>query len=100
MKSEILKKIHLVVAITLFISCLPFPYGFYTLSRLIVFISIGILIYDLYRFHQNNTNQIIILGIIGLLFNPIFPVYLNNKFLWILIDLGLGISFFRKFLKS
>ena len=99
MKEEILKKIYIVLAITLFISCLPFPYGFYTLSKLIVFISMGILIYDMYKFKQNNSTQIIIYGIIALLFNPLFPLYLDDKLLWILIDLGLGIYFMRKYLK-
>lgn len=100
MKEEILNKIYIVLAITLLVSCLPFPYGFYTLSKLIVFISMGILIYDLYKFKHNNSNQIIIYGIIALLFNPLFPIYLNDKLLWVIIDLGLGIYFMRKYFKN
>lgn len=97
MNANFIKKIYLVLAITLFISCLPFSIGFYTLSRLIVFITMTIIIYQLYNYKKDISTQIIIYSIIALLFNPLFPIYLNNKFLWILIDLGLGIYFFKKY---
>lgn len=94
MNTNFIKKTYLFLAGILFISCLPLPIGFYTITRLVVFISMIILMINFYKI---NTNQVIILGLIAIIFNPIFTVYLNSKILWVLIDLGLGIYFLKRF---
>lgn len=93
-----IKSLFLVNSIVLFIACLPMPYGFYPFIRTVVCL-ISILI--IYNYIQKNKSfdQIIILGLIAVLFNPLFPVFLNSKYLWIMVDLGLGYYFYRLYKK-
>ncbi|WP_394369783.1 DUF6804 family protein [Candidatus Kaistella beijingensis] len=70
------------------------PYGFYTFLRLAVSTSSIIFIF------KNQKNGIdfwnIIFGIMLLLFNPLFPVYLHQKTAWIIIDFIAGTVFLAK----
>tara|TARA_B100001029_G_C14985259_1_gene408561 strand:+ start:455 stop:736 length:282 start_codon:yes stop_codon:yes gene_type:complete len=77
-------------AVMLLFAILPLPYGYYTLLRLVVSISSGISI-----FHYLENKQMglaLVFGFILLLFNPIFPVYLD-KGTWVIIDIIIGIFF-------
>lgn len=93
-----IKSLFLVNSIVLFVACLPMPYGFYPFIRTVVCLISILIIYN--YLHKNKSfDQIIILGLIVILFNPLFPIFLNNKLLWIIIDLGLGYYFYRLFKK-
>ncbi|MFV0177889.1 hypothetical protein OBK27_13250 [Empedobacter falsenii] len=100
MTKDFIKKLYLVIAIILFIACLPLPIGYYTFTRLVVFIISIFLIYYSFKNNLGNTTQIIIFALIGILFNPILPIYLNNKFYWMIIDFGIGIYFIKKYFNN
>ena len=63
-----------------------FPYGIYTLLRIVVTLSSAFIIYDNYKKINNVNPTIVIFSIILLVFNPIFPIKLNRE-LWLPIDL-------------
>ena len=67
------------------------PYGFYIFLRwAICFVSILVA----YGFYKSKLNGwAMVFGAIAILFNPIFPVYLN-KASWVLIDIISAILFF------
>lgn len=88
--NDSLKNWLLIAASTLFLAIVPiWPYGFYTLLRLLV---CGIAIFVAY---QIRTDQILKtrtapLIIIAVLFNPLFPIYFI-RLIWMPIDIGIGI---------
>lgn len=67
------------------------PYSFYVLLRWAVCISASIIAYEFYK--SNLRGWALVLGAIGLLFNPIVPVYLA-KSSWVGIDLISAMVFF------
>lgn len=94
LENKNIKTIFLVNCILLVVACLPLPYGLYPFIRTVICLLTSLVIYN-YVKKDKSFDQILILGLIAILFNPIFPVYLNNKFIWIIIDLGLGYYFYR-----
>ena len=81
-------------AILLFIGIANLPIGYYTFLRIIVTISaVAILSAEI----KNGLNfWVIIFGLISIVFNPILPVYLDNKSIWIPIDFVTAIFFLIK----
>lgn len=78
-------------ALSCFIGIFRLPIEYYTFLRILV--SIGAL---LVLYHSLSSNQYyfsIIFLVIFILFNPIFPIYLYRKSLWIPIDTITGILF-------
>ena len=79
--------------IVLAIGILPLPIGYYTLSRLVVCTSA---IYFGYNFYKNgNTTNVWIFGFIAVLYNPIIPVYLYEKFIWIIVNFITIFAFYK-----
>ncbi|WP_312767193.1 DUF6804 family protein [Epilithonimonas sp.] len=78
-------------ALCCFFAILPLPLLYYTFLRIIVFIASGIVIY--YFGRQKEYHWVIVFGIILILFNPIFPIHLYFKSIWIPIDIVTGILF-------
>lgn len=74
----------------LFLAVLPiWPYGFYTLLRLLV---CGVCFYLVYKikFLPTFLPHKVPLIIIAVLFNPLIPVYLVRT-IWFPVDIGIGI---------
>ena len=78
-----IKKLKTVVAVLLIIGIAPFPYFYYQLLRLIVTITGGYFGYEYFK--QDKMNWALAYAIIALIFNPVFPIYLN-KGIWVIID--------------
>jgi energy-coupling factor transporter transmembrane protein EcfT len=81
--------VSIVCAIMLFLAVLNFPIEYYTILRIVVFAGALLVV-------SNNLNVIywiVLFLLIALLFNPIFPVYLREKGIWIPIDIICGILF-------
>jgi len=76
-------------AAILFIGILPLPYIFYMFLRLIITIAA---FYFAFKVVPRDSNDFFILIVIGILFNPLIPVFLF-KALWIPIDIITGIYF-------
>ena len=76
------------------IGFLPMPYGFYNLSRIVV---CGCSLYYAYQFFQNKDNTFVwIFGFFAVLYNPIIPVYLYEKEIWMVVNIITAIIFFIK----
>ena len=77
------------------IGFLPMPYGYYTLSKLVV---CGCALYFAYNLYQiKDTTFVWIFGFIAILYNPIIPVYLYKKELWMVVNIiTAGIFFIKK----
>lgn len=67
------------------------PYGFFTLLRIVVTTASFYLAWACYE-QKANKYWIWIFGGIGLLFNPLVPIYLSRE-TWVPIDLIIGIFF-------
>ena len=85
----------------IFLSIIPFfkfPYGVYTLLRIVVTLSAAFIIYDSYK-KTNNINPIIVIfSIILIIFNPIFPIRLSKE-MWLPIDLITAAIYFYHYIK-
>ena len=86
-----MKYISLISAILLAIGCFPLPIGYYTFLRIVVFVVCVILIINDNKKGLNWSN--IALGITGIIFNPIIPIYLHEKGVWVVIDAICAILF-------
>ena len=66
--------------VVLVIALFPLPIGYYTLSRLVV--SACALYYAIQFHKRNNTTYTWIYGFLVVLYNPIIPIYLYEKFMY------------------
>ncbi|MGL2965878.1 DUF6804 family protein [Flavobacterium sp. XGLA_31] len=87
-----MKGIVLLVGIALLLALAPLPIGYYTFLRLAVTVTA---IFILVREFKKGISLWLILFIItAVLFNPIIPIYLYQKTLWMPIDIVAAILFF------
>ncbi len=93
-----MKILLLVCSGFLFLALADLPIGYYTFLRIVVFIgAIAVVISEI----QNGINfWVIIFGLIAILFNPLIPVYLNDKDAWMPIDIIAAILFIVKSLTN
>lgn len=82
----------------LLIAIAELSYGYYTFLRLVVTIGAVLVVYNEYSRQLNF--WVISFGIIAILFNPIFPVYLRDRELWAIIDVLCAIIFIVKGIKT
>jgi len=75
-----------------------FPYGIYTLLRIVVTLSAAFVIYDNYKKLNKVNVTIVIFSIILIVFNPLFPIRLNKE-LWLPIDLITAAIYFYHYIK-
>jgi len=76
------------------IGFLPMPYGYYNLSRLVV---CGCSIYFAYQLFQKEDKLFVwVFGFLAVLYNPIIPVHLYDKEIWMVVNIITGIVFFLK----
>lgn len=82
-----------IAAIALLIAVVPvWPYFFYQLLKLVVF---GAAAFSVYLYHKEKDQKwMIIMIVIGLVFNPINPLYFGH-FLWSIVDIVAAILFFQ-----
>ena len=45
------------------------------------------------NYKNNNQGWAVVFGIIALIFNPLIPLYIYDKFAWLVIDLVAGLLF-------
>ena len=71
--------------IVLIIAIFPLPIGYYTLSRLVV---CGSSIYFAYNFfNKKDITRTWIFGFFAVLYNPVVPVYLYEKIIWVIVNI-------------
>ena len=76
----------------LFLGALSMPSGYYDILRIIIFAASIYL--SITNYNNNESGWMIAFCIIALIFNPIIPLYLYDKFTWMVIDIASGITFF------
>jgi len=89
-----MKTLLLICAGLLFLGLIDLPIGFYTLLRIVV--TIGSVAVVVTEFENGINFWVITFGLIAILFNPLIPVYLNDKSAWMPIDIIGGIIFVIK----
>ena len=67
------------------IGILPMPIGYYTLLRLVV--CACAIYYSFYSKQNNDEMAMLIFGFVVILYNPIFPIYLYEKSIWIVLNI-------------
>lgn len=84
--------ITIITGIMLLLAIPPiWPYEYYQILRWIV---MGVAIYNTYTANkQNKTQWTFTMGAIAILFNPIFPIYLQKE-IWVILDLITSILMF------
>lgn len=75
----------------LFAALAPLPIGYYTLLRMAVTLTSVLMAFNHYA--NNKIEWTITFGILALIFNPLIPIYLGEKNIWIPIDLLAGFLF-------
>ena len=87
-----MSNLNKIVAVLLLIALVPFPYAYYQLLRIVVTVAAAIYAYMFYE--QNQTPKTIAFGFIVLIWNPIFPIYMDRS-TWMILDvIGAAIFFF------
>ena len=85
-------KVLLLSCATLLLLCIAnLPIGYYTFLRIVV--TIGSVAVVVTEFENGINFWVIIFGLVAILFNPLIPVYLGEKEVWIPIDLIAAILF-------
>ena len=85
-KSNIIK---IVLAVLFFLCLLDMPYGFYQFVRFGALIGFGILAFQANE--KGNQTEMIVYGMLALLFQPIFKIAFGRE-LWNIIDVVVGIG--------
>lgn len=86
-----MKALFVFCGICCFMALGKWPIEYYTFLRIVV--SLGALVAIYYFFIQKDFWWVIIFGIILFLFNPILPIYLHRKSLWMPLDIIVGLLF-------
>lgn len=80
----------LATAIFSFVAIADLPYGFYRLLR---WVACGVAVASAVQLHiRGHTGLVWALGIVALIFNPLFPFHFS-KDIWRILDFGAGASF-------
>jgi hypothetical protein len=91
---NILKSLSMICAGLLILALFNLPIGYYTFLRIAV--TIGAVAIVFREFEGGFNAWVILFGLTAILFNPILPVYLNNKSAWMPIDIIVAILFLVK----
>jgi len=83
---KICSLISLILAVLFFASIFDLPYGFYTFMRILTFILSCVFALLYYTELDSFSPTLIPVFIIGVLWNPIIPIYLT-KDIWVVLDL-------------
>ena len=86
-----MKNIWYVSAGLLFLGAVSMPSGYYELLRWLICAAAGFAAYTNYSIDKSS--WVIGFGIIALIFNPLAPIYLHDKFIWMIIDISAGLMF-------
>lgn len=86
-----MKVIWYIAAGMLFLGAVSMPSGYYDLLRFAICGAGAFAAFTNYE--DNNQGWAIAFGIIALIFNPFIPLYIYDKFTWMVLDIIAGILF-------
>lgn len=93
-----MKILSISCAAFLVLAIFRFPIGYYTFLR--IAITLGAILILLDELKREFNLWVLLFGGVAILFNPILPIYLYKKSLWIPIDIGSAILFVSHTLKN
>ncbi|MEZ0001319.1 DUF6804 family protein [Sinorhizobium fredii] len=82
----------LIPAALLLVAVLPLPYGYYIFLRLVVTVGAALAAYSAYKAKASISGEVVVMGLMAILFNPLVPVMLSRS-VWLPIDLLAGCIF-------
>jgi len=83
------KATKIILAVLFFLCLFDMPYGFYQFVRFVALIGFAILAYQANQ--QSRQAEMIIYGVLALLFQPFFKVALGRE-IWNIVDVIIGIG--------
>ena len=86
-----MKVIWYVSAGLLFLGAVSMPSGYYELLRWVICAAAAFATYTNYSIDKST--WAISFGVVALIFNPFVPLYLYDKFAWMVIDISAGLMF-------
>lgn len=87
-----LRAIALICTALLFLALLRLPIGYYTFLRITVTIGALLLLHQ--HWLRSGINVwVILFGAVAILFNPILPIYLGDRSLWVPFNIAGGALF-------
>ena len=89
----------IIASAMLFLALLEWPYGYYTLLRIVVAIISIYYAYWMYEVVKQQGFWFWGLIVTIILFNPIIPIQLGDKSIWVVIDIIVGIFFVSLIIK-
>lgn len=89
-----MKAISLICAVFLLLALLNLPMAYYTFLRIIV--TIGAIAIVVKELGTGFNFWVISFAVVAILFNPLIPIYLNDKEAWMPIDIIAAILFIVK----
>jgi hypothetical protein len=69
------------------LALLPMPYGYYVLLRWMMVFSCAYIISTVFKSKNNTGQSIFLLGLIAVIYNPIFPLHLGRP-IWTAVNLA------------
>ena len=89
-----MKALLLICSGLLLLALADLPIGYYTFLRIVV--TIGAVVVVISEFENGINFWALLFGLIAVIFNPLIPVYLNDKDAWMPIDIIVAILFLIK----
>ncbi|QDW27154.1 hypothetical protein FFJ24_020925 [Pedobacter sp. KBS0701] len=86
-----MKPFLIACSICCFVAILKLPIEFYTFLRTIVSLGVTLLIYSWIK--QKNYYLAVVFLLVLILFNPLLPIHLHRKSIWIPLDIITGLLF-------
>ncbi|HBR55097.1 MAG TPA: hypothetical protein DEA82_13305 [Flavobacteriaceae bacterium] len=86
-----MKALLISCASLLLLALIDLPIGYYTFLRIVV--TIGAIAVVITEFENGVNFWVLAFGLVAVLFNPIIPVYLGDKAIWMPIDIITAILF-------
>ena len=83
--------IFIVPIVLLLIGLADLPTGYYTLVRIVVCLVSVLSCYWSYKSDEKIGIATVVFGLMAIIFNPIIPIYLHDKDVWAVIDIGAAV---------
>lgn len=92
-----MRTLSIICSLLLIIAAFKLPIGYYSIIRIIIPIGSISLIMD--ESKKKINIWVFAFAVATILFNPIIPIYLNNKSIWIPIDITFGLLFLIQYFR-
>ena len=88
--------LFLIPAAMLLLAMADMPSGYYVFMRIVVCFACAVVAYGSYKRDDSLNGSAILFGLMAILFNPIIPVYLYDREIWMPFDIIGAIVFVIK----